>query len=424
MDPSFARAHAALADALLLQVDYSGRPFEAIQGDAESSIATAMRLEPTSAEAWAARGNIELARYQLDLAEQSLRRAIELNPNFVQAQHWLSVTLQRRGRLAEALLAAETAVSLDPLSQVAAVNLANRLSDAGRFDEAEGRLRRAIQIDPSAPGPYSLLSTLQSTALNRQADAASMLEKAISLDQDSPLYLSNLATLYLDLGDPSRARRLIASAQHRWPDSGVVAIYAAIIASSQDGREAAEKLVATMVARVPRDVVPQSIMRNADLARGDHKSARARYAAAYPDLLASTPPKVDVENYWAAIDLALVLRGTGEAQRASILLRESERAIKALPRLGWGGYWIADVQIHALRGETAHALAMLRVAEQAGWRSWWLYYRDVEPNLASIRNEPEFKAIFADIERDMARQRAALAARPTDAVVELEAAGT
>ena len=39
--------------------------------------------------------------------------------------------------------------------------------------------------------------------------------------------------------------------------------------------------------------------------------------------------------------------------------------------------------------------------------AWWRYYRDFDPNLASIRNEPEFKAVFADIERDMAQQRAA-----------------
>ena len=50
----------------------------------------------------------------------------------------------------------------------------------------------------------------------------------------------------------------------------------------------------------------------------------------------------------------------------------------------------------------------------------WRYDRDFNPNLASIRNEPEFKAVFADIERDMARQRAELAARPKDAPLELE----
>ena len=54
--------------------------------------------------------------------------------------------------------------------------------------------------------------------------------------------------------------------------------------------------------------------------------------------------------------------------------------------------------------------------QQAGWRGpAWRWFRDVDPNLASIRNEPEFKAVFADIERDMAHQRAELAARPKDA---------
>jgi hypothetical protein len=31
----------------------------------------------------------------------------------------------------------------------------------------------------------------------------------------------------------------------------------------------------------------------------------------------------------------------------------------------------------------------------------WRYYRDFDPNLASIRNEPEFKAVFAAIEQGL-----------------------
>jgi hypothetical protein len=66
-----------------------------------------------------------------------------------------------------------------------------------------------------------------------------------------------------------------------------------------------------------------------------------------------------------------------------------------------------------------HVLAALRQADMAGWRGpAWRYYRDFDPNLASIRNQPEFKAVFADIERDMAQQRARLAARPKDAALE------
>ena len=59
-----------------------------------------------------------------------------------------------------------------------------------------------------------------------------------------------------------------------------------------------------------------------------------------------------------------------------------------------------------------------------GWADSCRYARDFDPELASIRNEPEFKAIFADIERDMARQRAALAARPKDAPLDLATTGT
>ena len=52
-------------------------------------------------------------------------------------------------------------------------------------------------------------------------------------------------------------------------------------------------------------------------------------------------------------------------------------------------------RIHALRGETVKAVAALREAEQAGWRLLWRYARDYDPSLASIRNEPEFKALIA-----------------------------
>ena len=109
-------------------------------------------------------------------------------------------------------------------------------------------------------------------------------------------------------------------------------------------------------------------------------------------------------------------------------LREIGRAARSevrLPRLGRGGYGIADVQIHALRGDKGKALAALREAERAGWRGGvWRFHRDFDPDLASIRNAPEFQAVFADIERDTAQQRARLAARRKDAPLDLGATGT
>jgi len=166
------------------------------------------------------------------------------------------------------------------------------------------------------------------------------------------------------------------------------------------------------------------LMRNFDLRQGDYWAARSRYATAFPHLLTQELTRLNDRDAFAAIDLALVLQHTREDQRAKALLDLSEAYLHTAPRMGAYGYGISNVAIFALRGKSVAALGKLRDAEQAGWRGgWrgWRYYRDFDPAFDSIRNEPEFKAVFADIERDMARQRAELAARPKDAPLDLGA---
>jgi hypothetical protein len=117
-------------------------------------------------------------------------------------------------------------------------------------------------------------------------------------------------------------------------------------------------------------------------------------------------------------------------QRVTELMDRADEVIRRYPRRGpegggVGWYMIEEVTLHALRGDKAKALARLRAMRHGGaWPRTLSYHRDLDPNLASIRNEPEFKAIFADIERDMAQQRARLAARPKDAPLDLQATGT
>jgi hypothetical protein len=103
-----------------------------------------------------------------------------------------------------------------------------------------------------------------------------------------------------------------------------------------------------------------------------------------------------------------------------VLLEGIEAVLRKLPQLGADGYAPDDAAVLALRGRKREALAALRSNEQAGWRSSWRYFRDADPAFDSIRDDPDFKAIFTDIERDMARQRAHLAKRPKDAPLDLE----
>jgi len=162
------------------------------------------------------------------------------------------------------------------------------------------------------------------------------------------------------------------------------------------------------------------VLGNADLREGRHDRALERYRKAYPELFSQASPRIDRSNYIVAIAVVPVVQALGRTDEARALLDGVDRVIRTLPRLG-DGFGISDVQVLSLRGETGKAVAALRAAERAGWRGpFWRIARDFDPALASIRDDPEFKATFADIERDMVRQRAELAKRPRDAPLELE----
>jgi TolB-like protein/Tfp pilus assembly protein PilF len=421
LDANFSLAYAGLAETLALRIGYGGASPADGLARAEAAVGRALEMDPNLAEAWTAAGFVAEGKDQYDRAETMYRKAIELNPNYSMAYFRLGAQLRDIGRTDEALVLAETAAALDPLSGIINLSLAGVLEAQGRFAEAEARNRKTIEIDPAMPGPYFNIGLLRAYAQGRPADAVPFLAKAIELDPGNPQYRSVLANLNLDLGDDAQAARVLASARARWPAHTGINLVSAL-ASLYQGDEAA----AVRYARKAFDVYPRVqfalvILRKSDLARGDYRAAREWYVRAYPELLASGSPNIDGVNYFAAIDLVPVLRGTGESERATLLLDLSEQFIRRIPRLGASGYWITDVQIHALRGDKAKALAALRGAKKAGWRGAWRYSRDIDPSLASIRNEPEFKAVFADIERDMARQRAELAARPKDAPLDLSA---
>ena len=423
LDPAFALAYAQLAEAYILQVDYSGAPREASFANAAQAAAKALELDANLPEAWMARGSIAWYRDESDSAERLLRRAIELNPNYATAEKDLSLILRDQGRLDECLGHAERAVRLDPLS--ANINRVSGeiLEQVGRFDEAAARYGRAIQIDPAYTMAYATLASLNAYGRNRFVDAVPLGERALALDPGNPQLHGSLALLWLDLNDEVQAGELVGTTLRRWPESLNSNSVAAAIAESRGDHAAAERYARKALAQYTRDTSSLTILSNADRRRGTLNDARARYAAAFPELLDAAGPRVNSANVWTAIVMAAVLQELGETDRAATLLDASEQTLGGMPRLGLGGYGILDVYVHALRGNKAKALAALREAERAGWRGpLWRYYRDIDPSLDSIRDEPEFKAVFADIERDVERQHAELAKRPKDAPLDLHRA--
>jgi tetratricopeptide (TPR) repeat protein len=419
LDPKFASAHSGLASALMLLTVYTDVQLAPTLDKAQQSVDTALKLDPGLSEAWATAGLIAGGRGQYADQEKLVRRALELDPNNSMALMWLGQALNILLRRDEAVTAYRQAADLDPLSAIIQVNLGSALHDAGDFAAAAARYRRAIEIDPALSAGYGALSALLAYRMNRFVEAVPLAQKAADLDPMNPSRLRDLAVLYLAIGDERSFVETIGRASSRWPDDPNVHCVLAIAGLERGDAAGVLQHAQRSVGADSRKYFARRcglfLLRDADLRDGRYDRALERYREAYPELFLPASPRIDRFNYLVAVEVVPVLQALGRTNEARALLGGIERAAWPPPRRG-DGFGIVDVQILSLRAETGKALAALRNAERAGWRGpFWRYARDVDPALAAIRDDPEFKAIFADIERDMARQRAALAARPKDA---------
>jgi tetratricopeptide (TPR) repeat protein len=231
----------------------------------------------------------------------------------------------------------------------------------------------------------------------------------VSVDPGNPNWIAALGWLFLDLGDLDRAEYWIERSIELAPESflpnlamQLFHLYRGDLSTSLEyGRRAfgTENYWSFFYHSFEPVLVHE-------MRAGRYVEARAAFEKIAPELLNEDPPKISNKNYRAAIDLALISSKTGEQQRADWLLESSLQYIQRIPRLGFAGYGIADVKIYTLQGDKQRALSALRQAIDEGWRDGWWYYLRYDPTLESLHDEPEFQAMVAEIEADMAAQLA------------------
>jgi tetratricopeptide (TPR) repeat protein len=235
-------------------------------------------------------------------------------------------------------------------------------------------------------------------------DAVVWIRKAIALDLGNPQYPANLGSLFLDLGDPSKAEYWVNRSIKLGPENFLPNLTMQSLHLYR-GDEAAALDYARRVLVFNPLFVP-GLLRDHELRAGRYSEARTLYEKSHPELLDGGNSTVDRSNLWVAIDLALVLSKTGEQEHADRLLNRSLEHIQAMPRLGNRGYWFADAQIYALRGDKQKALSALRQAIDEGFRFLWWNFLKQDLSLESLHDEPEFQAMVKEIEADMADQLA------------------
>ncbi|HEX8071824.1 MAG TPA: winged helix-turn-helix domain-containing protein [Pyrinomonadaceae bacterium] len=218
LDPNYALAHAGLADAYALVGFYNYEQIASLQETYEKGRAAALRalaLDPSLAEAHTALAQIKVFYERDDEgAEQELKRALALNPNYATAHHRYSLFLLEQGRLGEAAQEIMRAHELDPLSAVISYNAGRVLYLQRRYDEARDYCRKALETDTNMLQPFITLALIAQQ--ERRYDVAiSELErlKPNALGTGYPAVLEALGCAYAAAGRRAEAARVIAELQ-------------------------------------------------------------------------------------------------------------------------------------------------------------------------------------------------------------------
>lgn len=161
-DPSFALAHAGLAQTYMLIPIHGDEPVDLHEeyAKAKEAVGQAMILDPDLAEAHSALGFISYA-YDWDwaAAEQHLLRAVELDPGDAETHAWYSDLLQILHRDEEARAQARYALDLDPLSWNA-TRAFMRTAGEEDTDEAAAVITRFLQTNPDHLSAHGYLFAL------------------------------------------------------------------------------------------------------------------------------------------------------------------------------------------------------------------------------------------------------------------------
>jgi tetratricopeptide (TPR) repeat protein len=139
-----------------------------------------------------------------DEAQEAFSRACALPPPLAEAANGLGMALMYKGMVAGAALEFQQALSLDPHLNAARLNLWTVYERQGRYEEAVGQMKAALQIEPNSPLIHDKLGVSEGF-LKKFADAQRALGKAHQLDPDNSVYLAHLAMIYQQEGNPEKA---------------------------------------------------------------------------------------------------------------------------------------------------------------------------------------------------------------------------
>jgi DNA-binding winged helix-turn-helix (wHTH) protein/tetratricopeptide (TPR) repeat protein len=151
VDAKRAEAWAGLAGVHWLEISDGLRPRDANLPKVRDAAQRALAIDPDLAEA-----HLRLAQYLDAVGEPAAAlahkaKALELDPDNALLLGFLAACAAEAGRWDEAIVLQRRASAAEPLSLIAALNLAHFLFLAGRTDDAKAQFAKVRELDPTQP---------------------------------------------------------------------------------------------------------------------------------------------------------------------------------------------------------------------------------------------------------------------------------
>jgi serine/threonine-protein kinase len=173
----------------------------------------ALELDPDLVEAHVLLGNMEQQQWRWAEAEAAYRRALELSPNNAEAHAAFAGWLTSQGRTEEAISSCRRARELDPLA-ISGSDLAWTLFYARHYDDAVKELHSVLAGRPDDAFALWILG-FALIANHHPEEAVPVLEKGVSASNRSPAIVGLLVHAYAQAGRRSDALRLLEELKRR-----------------------------------------------------------------------------------------------------------------------------------------------------------------------------------------------------------------
>jgi TolB-like protein/DNA-binding winged helix-turn-helix (wHTH) protein/tetratricopeptide (TPR) repeat protein len=212
-DAQYARAHAGLADAYIIQGNYAFRAPNEAHADAKRAAMEALRQDDGLAEAHAAMARVYLWHdHNWAAAEREFQLAIDSNPNSAAfAHHSYALLLSYLGRRNEAIEHAQRAEQLDPLAPQIGVDHAWVLYMAQEYDRAVEQAQKVLSYEPEFANSHRVLGMLDIDG-GRCEEGIGRLRTSFEMFRGKAFSDLKLAWGYARCGRADQARLLLSQA--------------------------------------------------------------------------------------------------------------------------------------------------------------------------------------------------------------------